>query len=101
MASGRGPRRGGSSTRRGPPRRRSVQLASPWSLVLLALVPLALPWRRREERTAAVRYPTLAELRAIAPRGAAHRRTILAVLRAVALLLIVFALARPQAGATA
>ena len=78
-----------------------MQLASPWLLALLLLVPLALAWRRWAGRTAAVRYPTLAELRAVAPRGAAHRRTILAVLRAVALVLIVLALARPQAGATA
>jgi len=73
-----------------------VRLASPWVLALLAVVMVALPWRAR--RRAAVRYPTLATLRAIAPRGAAHRRTILAALRVVALALLVLALARPQAG---
>jgi Ca-activated chloride channel family protein len=75
-----------------------VRLASPWLLVLLALVPLALPWARRASRRAAVRYPTLATLRAVAPAGAGHRRAILGVLRAIAVALVVLALARPQAG---
>src|ERR1051325_8961805 len=99
-ASGPGRRPGGSSTRRGPRRRSCVQLASPWLLALLVLVPLALPWRGWGTRTAAVRYPTLAELRAIAPRGAAHRRAILSILRAVAPLLILLALPRPPGGAS-
>lgn len=75
-----------------------MQLGSPWLLLLLALLPLLWPWRGRERREAAVRYPTLAELRAVSPRGAAHRRILLTVLRAAALVLLVVALARPQAG---
>jgi len=79
-----------------------VRLASPWSLVLLALVALGLffllPRTRRAGRRAAVRYPTLATLRAVAPAGAAHRRAILGVLRVAALVLLVLALSRPQAG---
>jgi Ca-activated chloride channel family protein len=75
-----------------------VRLASPWFLLLLALVPLVLPWRGRRRRTAAVRYPTLAALRAVAPGGAGRRRALLAVLRAAALILVAVALARPQAG---
>ena len=79
-----------------------MRLASPWSLVLLALVALGLlfllPRTRRAGRRAAVRYPTLATLRAVAPAGAAHRRAILGVLRVAALVLLVLALARPQAG---
>jgi Ca-activated chloride channel family protein len=66
--------------------------------VLLALVPLAFPWARRASRRVAVRYPTLATLRLVAPSGAGHRRAILGILRAVALALVVLALARPQAG---
>jgi Ca-activated chloride channel family protein len=66
--------------------------------VLLGLVPFVLPWGRRLGRAAALRYPTLAALRAVAPRGAAHRRAILGLLRAAALVLLVLALARPQAG---
>ena len=75
-----------------------MRLASPWFLVLLALVPLVLPWGRRASRRAALRYPTLETLRAFAPAGAAHRRAILGLLRAAALVLLVVALARPQAG---
>ena len=75
-----------------------MRLASPWLLVLLALVPLALPWARRAGRRAAVRYPTLATLRMVAPSGAGHRRAILGILRAIALVLVVLAMARPQAG---
>jgi Ca-activated chloride channel family protein len=40
-------------------------------------------------------------LRAVAPTGAAHRRALLGVLRALALVLLVIALARPQAGTAA
>jgi Ca-activated chloride channel family protein len=75
-----------------------VRLADPWLLLLLGLVAVMFPWRRRASRRPAVRYPTLAALRAVAPAGAAHRRAILGLLRAAALGLLVLALARPQAG---
>jgi Ca-activated chloride channel family protein len=66
--------------------------------VLLALVPLVLAGRVRRRRSAAVRYPTLSALRAVAPAGAGRRRAILTLLRAATLVLVVLALARPQAG---
>ncbi len=75
-----------------------MRLADPFVLALLALVLWLLPWRRRRMRDPAVRYPSLAVLRAVAPAGAARRRAALALLRAVALGLIVVALARPQLG---
>ncbi|TMB54720.1 MAG: VWA domain-containing protein [Deltaproteobacteria bacterium] len=78
-----------------------MQLGSPWWLALVALLPLVWPWRRRAPRSAAVRFPTLARLRAVAPAGAARRRLVLGVLRVVALVLLVAALARPQAGTAA
>jgi Ca-activated chloride channel family protein len=62
-------------------------------------VPLLLPWRRAMRRTSSVLYPSFTTLRAVSPRGAGHRRAILGFLRAAALVLIVLALARPQAGA--
>src|SRR5262249_8443925 len=55
----------------------------------------------RASRRTAVRFPTLATLRAIAPSGAAHRRAILGVLRVAALVLLILALARPQGGSAA
>ena len=78
-----------------------MRLASPWFLLLLGLVPLVVPWNRRAERQAALRYPTLAVLRAVAPAGAACRRAVLGLLRAIALVLLVIALARPQLGTAA
>jgi Ca-activated chloride channel family protein len=76
-----------------------VRLANPWLLAVLALLPLF--WPRRAARTAALRYPSLAVLRVVAPAGAGHRRAILGVLRGLALVLLAIALARPQAGTAA
>lgn len=75
-----------------------MRLASPWWLVLLALLPLVVSWRRRRPADAAVRYPSFAVLRAVAPRGAGGRRRWLGMLRLAALGLIVAALGRPQLG---
>jgi Ca-activated chloride channel family protein len=76
-----------------------MRLASPWFLVLVLLIPLVLRARGRG-RDAAVRYPSLATLRAVAPAGAGRRRAVLVALRALALGLIAVALARPQFGNT-
>ena len=78
-----------------------MQLADPWWLVLLALVPLVVRAARRPMRRAAVRFPSLGILRTVAPRGAGHRRLVLLGLRAAALFAIVAALTRPQAGSAA
>jgi len=75
-----------------------VRLADPWLLALVLVVPLVALGARRAARSVAVRFPTLATLRAVAPAGAAHRRAVLGLLRAAALALLVVALARPQAG---
>ncbi len=73
-----------------------MRLANPWVLTLLLLLPVLLGNRR--QRDAAVRYPSLAVLRSIAPAGAGARRAILSILRALALVLVIVALARPQLG---
>ncbi len=78
-----------------------MRLADPWLLLLLGLLPFLLPLGGRAERRAALRYPTLDVLRAVAPAGAARRRALLGALRAVALVLVVLALARPQLGSAA
>jgi Ca-activated chloride channel homolog len=75
-----------------------VRLADPWLLLLLGTLLLLMPRRRRAAREAAVRYPSLDVLRAVAPRGAGTRRALLGLLRAVVLGLAVVALARPQLG---
>lgn len=75
-----------------------MRLASPWFLLLLALLPLALPWTRRAARRTTLRYPSLTVLQSIAPHGAGRRRAVLGLLRAAVLVLVVLALARPQLG---
>ncbi len=78
-----------------------MRLGSPAFLVLLpalALLALLLSRSRRASRAAAVRFPTLAELMAVAPGGAGRRRAIHGVLRGAARVLRAHALARPQAG---
>jgi Ca-activated chloride channel family protein len=75
-----------------------MRLGSPWWLLLVACVPIVLAWRRRRAAGAAVRYPSLAVLRAIAPHGGARRRRLLGVLRLLAVALLIAALGRPQVG---
>jgi Ca-activated chloride channel homolog len=75
-----------------------VRLADPWLLLLLGTLLLLLPRGRRAAREAAVRYPSLDVLRAVAPGGAGMRRALLGLLRAMVLGLAVVALARPQLG---
>jgi len=75
-----------------------VRLADPWLLLGLAALLLLLPRRRRAAQDPAVRYPSLDVLRAVAPAGAARRRLLLGLLRALAIGLVVVALARPQLG---
>jgi Ca-activated chloride channel family protein len=78
-----------------------VRLASPWLLLLLALLPIV--WRASARRTqhtrrTSVRFPTIASLKAISAAGAGRRRLVLVLLRSLALVLVIVALARPQAG---
>lgn len=74
-----------------------MRLHDPWALLLLALVPLVLWWRRRQ-KSAALRYPSLGVLRAIPYGGRRQWRRLLFVLRAGTLVLLVGAMARPQFG---
>ena len=77
-----------------------LRLASPWWLVLLAVVPLL--WRTRDarERRPAVRFPSFDVLRAVARRDD-RRRLVLGALRSAVVVLIALAMARPQAGSAA
>jgi Ca-activated chloride channel family protein len=73
-------------------------LGSPLLLLLLALIPVLLHLLRLRDREPAVRFPTLGPLRIAAPVSAARRRGLLTLLRLVTLGLLIFAIARPQAG---
>jgi Ca-activated chloride channel family protein len=77
-----------------------VRLASPWFLLLLALLPWL--WREasRPDRRAAIAFPSLDSLKAVSLRGAGHKRVVLLALRATVLGLCIAALARPQAGSS-
>jgi Ca-activated chloride channel family protein len=77
-----------------------MRFASPWFLLLLALVPLL--WREvfGSARRSALRYPTFAMLKSVSATGAGARRIALPALRTIAVVLVIVALARPQAGST-
>jgi Ca-activated chloride channel family protein len=75
-----------------------MRLHDPWALALVLVIPLLFWLERRRRHTAAVRYPTLAVLRAIPYAGARRWRWLLPALRGLALLLLILALARPQLG---
>ena len=79
----------------------TFRFASPWWLLLLAVVPLLWRAHRPTHRRAAVRFPTLATLRAVAPSGGRTRRLVLGTLRTLVVVLCAIALARPQAGSAA
>ncbi|MBI3783543.1 MAG: BatA domain-containing protein, partial [Deltaproteobacteria bacterium] len=75
-----------------------MQLHDPWVLVLALVVPLLWLWQRRGSREASLRVPTLGILRAIHVSGVRRWRFVLPLMRALALLLLIVALARPQRG---
>jgi len=77
-----------------------TRLASPAMLFLLLLVPLyvATEIRFRRARRPAVRFPDLSVVRELSGKRALWKRVASVSLRSLALALLVFALARPQAG---
>ena len=78
-----------------------MRLHDPWALALLALAPLLVWAYRRIHRTAAVRFPTLAEVREIPHAGRRRWHWVLPAMRGLTLLLFILALARPQFGSAA
>ena len=75
-----------------------MRLASPWLLLLLLVVPLVWRGGLRSDLRTALRFPTIASLKAASATGAGRRRFALVLLRTLALALVAIALARPQAG---
>jgi Ca-activated chloride channel homolog len=72
-----------------------IDFANPHALWLVLLIPPYLWWVRRRRTTAALRYPSVRNLRRL-PRSLRQRcRFLPPVLRTVALLLLIVALARP------
>jgi Ca-activated chloride channel homolog len=75
-----------------------MRLASPYALILLLFVPVLLYLRQQQQYTVALRYSSIADLAALAPSLASRWRWVLPCLRALALVLCILALARPQRG---
>jgi len=75
-----------------------MRLASPYALLLLLFVPMLLYRRQQQQYTVAVRYSSIADLAALSPSLATRLRWVLPCLRALALVLCILALARPQRG---
>ena len=75
-----------------------MRLASPYALVLLLLVPVLLYLRQRHTANVAVRYSSLTDMGDLPVSLAMRLRWVLPVLRTLALVLCILALARPQRG---
>jgi len=71
------------------------ELANPYALLLALLVPPYVYWLTRTRRTAAVRYPSVRNLKRL-PRSLRQRcRVLIPVLRGLAILALVIVMARP------
>jgi Ca-activated chloride channel family protein len=78
-----------------------MRLADPQALLLLLLVPPLLWWVSRGQAPVALGYPALGEVMRLPPSWPARLRRALPWLRALALILAIVALARPQWGVEA
>lgn len=75
-----------------------MQLYSPWALLLLLLLPILAYSALRQRRSAAVKFPSLSEVRACHISWRLRLRPLLVVARLLCLALLIFALARPRKG---
>lgn len=75
-----------------------MQLYSPWALLLLLILPVLAYLALRKERTAAVKFPSLVDVRNCHLSWRIRFRPFLKVARLLALALLIFALARPRKG---
>ena len=75
-----------------------MKFASPWSLVLLFLVPLWLWWERRSARRGGLKFSSVATARSLSSIWAEVGPSLLLILRGATLVLFIMALARPQLG---
>jgi Ca-activated chloride channel family protein len=77
---------------------RQVSFAQPWAFLLLMLVPLTVFWqiRMRQRAHPALRMSTISGLVHLKPGLRIRLRTLLTVLRALAMVALIVALARPQ-----
>lgn len=74
----------------------NFRFAHPWVLLAVLLLPLLWYLWSRPQRRAVLRFSSLTELRAAGGTAARRARLVLPVLRSVALLCLIVAVARPQ-----
>jgi Ca-activated chloride channel family protein len=75
-----------------------MQLYSPWALLLLLILPVMAYLTRRKRRTAAVRFPSLKDMKGALISRRLKLRPLLKVTRFACLALLIIALARPRKG---
>jgi Ca-activated chloride channel family protein len=75
-----------------------MQLYSPWALLLLLVLPAMAYLTLRKRRTAAIKFPSLEDLKSCLISWRLRFRPALTVIRLVCLTLLIVALARPRKG---
>jgi Ca-activated chloride channel family protein len=75
-----------------------MKLASPWSLLLLLILPVWLWWERRSAQSGGLKFSSVKTARSLFSAWAAFGPSALLGLRGLTLVLFIMALARPQVG---
>jgi Ca-activated chloride channel family protein len=75
-----------------------MQLYSPWVLLLFLLLPVLAYLGLRKKRRAAVKFPSLTDIRSCPVSLRLHLRPVLNIARLVCIALLIVALARPRKG---
>lgn len=77
-----------------------MQLYSPWALMLLLVLPLMAYLMLRKKRAAAVRFPSLVDMKNCPVSWRVRVRPLLTVARLVCVAMLIVAMARPRKGTT-
>ncbi|MHC4739140.1 MAG: BatA domain-containing protein, partial [Planctomycetota bacterium] len=75
-----------------------MQLYSPWALLLLLVLPFMAYLMLRKKQTAAVRFPSLVDMKSCLVSWRIRLRPLLTAARLVCVALLIVALARPRKG---
>ena len=75
-----------------------MQLYSPWALILLLVLPVMAYLLLRKKRTAAVRFPSLLDMKSCLVSWRIRFRPLLTIARLLCVALLIVALARPRKG---
>jgi Ca-activated chloride channel homolog len=75
-----------------------MQLYSPWVLLLFLILPVLAYLSMRKKRSAAVKFPSLSDIRRCPASLRLHLRPVLNIIRLVCIAFLIIALARPRKG---